>query len=668
MIKQEAKVRIQKLRTEINHHRYLYHVLDKQEISDAALDSLKHELVKLEKEWPELITPDSPSQRVGGKALAGFKKVKHPRPILSIEDAFNFTEVAEWQQRNVKLIGQNIKGYFGELKMDGLAMVLTYEQGIFVRATTRGDGLVGEDVTLNIKTIESVPLRLEKVGMSLPERLDIRGEVVITKAELARINRLQEKKGASPFANPRNLAAGTIRQLDPKVTANRRMDFYAFEILTELDLPTHAQVHDLLKNLGFKINPHCRPLSDLAAVDLYIKTWEKKRESLPYQTDGVVIVVDNIAQESILGFIGKSERWMLAFKFPAEQATTRVKDIIVQVGRTGVLTPVAVLEPVTVAGSTVSRATLHNQDEIDRLDIRIGDTVIIQKAGDIIPDVVEVLKRMRPAKAKSFTMPNKCPACGSAVVRKAGEVAHYCSNPHCFAVARERVYHFVSRSALNVMGLGPKIIDQLMDNGLVKDTADLFTLTVDELEPLERFAETSAKKIVEALAGRRKVSLDKFIYALGIRHVGEETARDLAGHFGTLDKLIAAKHEEFEKISNIGPVVAKSLAEFFSLAPNRKLIERLQKFGVKVENYVRSGPGKFNGKTFVLTGTLTNLTRQQVGEIIRQQGGSTSESVSAQTDYVVAGENPGSKMTKAKKLGVKVLNENDFNKLVNSRR
>ena len=665
MIKQEAKVRIQKLRTEINHHRYLYHVLDKQEISDAALDSLKHELVKLEKEWPELITPDSPSQRVGGKALAGFKKVKHPRPILSIEDAFNFTEVAEWQQRNVKLIGQNIKGYFGELKMDGLAMVLTYEQGIFVRATTRGDGLVGEDVTLNIKTIESVPLRLEKVGMSLPERLDIRGEVVITKAELARINRLQEKKGASPFANPRNLAAGTIRQLDPKVTANRRMDFYAFEILTELDLPTHAQVHDLLKNLGFKINPHCRPLSDLAAVDLYIKTWEKKRESLPYQTDGVVIVVDNIAQESILGFIGKSERWMLAFKFPAEQATTRVKDIIVQVGRTGVLTPVAVLEPVTVAGSTVSRATLHNQDEIDRLDIRIGDTVIIQKAGDIIPDVVEVLKRMRPAKAKSFTMPNKCPACGSAVVRKAGEVAHYCSNLHCFAVARERVYHFVSRSALNVMGLGPKIIDQLMDNGLVKDTADLFTLTVDELEPLERFAETSAKKIVEALAGRRKVSLDKFIYALGIRHVGEETARDLAGHFGTLGKLIVAKHEEFEKISNIGPVVAKSLAEFFSLAPNRKLIERLQKFGVKVENYVRSGPGKFNGKTFVLTGTLTNLTRQQVGEIIRQQGGSTSESVSAQTDYVVAGENPGSKMTKAKKLGVKVLSEDDFNKLVN---
>lgn len=660
MTKAQAQERINKLRAEINRHRYLYHVLDKQEITDAALDSLKHELVRLENEFPELVTPDSPSQRVGGKAVAGFKKVRHIKPILSIEDAFNLTEVEEWKKRNEKLIGQKIDDYFGELKMDGLAMVLTYTHGLLTCAATRGDGLVGEDVTSNIKTIESVPLSVEHTGKKLPDRLDIRGEVVITRAELERINRMQAKKGEPAYANPRNLAAGTIRQLDPRVVKERKMDFYAFEIITEVGLSTHAEVHDLLKKLGFKTNPHCSELGGLADVGGYIKKWEKKRESLPYQTDGAVIVVNNIKQERSLGFVGKAERWMLAFKFPAEQATTKVLDITVQVGRTGVLTPVAHLEPVQVAGTTVARATLHNQDEIDRLDIRVGDTVVIQKAGDIIPDVVEVLKRLRTGKEKSFKMPEKCPACGHKVVRKQGEVAYYCSNKECFAVTRERVYHFVSRTAFDVEGLGPKIIDQLMDNGLIEDAADLFSLKAEEIENLPGFAKVSANNLVAALADRKKINLDRFIYALGIRHVGDQTARDLAEYFGKLDKLIVASQEDFTKVPNIGSVVAASTANYFSSTVNRKFIRKLQQQGIKVQDYIASNTGNLENKTFVITGTLASMGREEAKLLIRQQGGRIAESVSAKTNYVVVGDNPGSKFDKAKKLGVSILSEKEF--------
>lgn len=664
MNRNEAKERIAKLRAEINRHRYLYHVLDRQEISDAALDSLKHELYKLEQQWPDLITPDSPTQRVGGKPLAKFNKVRHIRPILSIEDAFSLAEVEEWERRNQKILCEPTKGYYGELKMDGLAIVLTYERGLLVRAATRGDGLVGEEVTQNIRTIESVPLRLEETDLKLPSRLDVRGEVVITKEEWQRINREQEKKGQPLFANPRNLAAGSIRQLDPKVAAERRMDFYAFDILTEVGAKTHAQIHEWLKKLGFKTNPHCRRLADLSAVSRYLAWWEKKRVDLPYQTDGVVIVVDDIEQQRKLGSVGKADRWMLAYKFPAEQATTRVRDIVVQVGRTGVLTPVAILEPVRVAGTTVSRATLHNQDEIDRLDVRVGDTVIIQKAGDIIPDVVQVLKRLRTGREKKFSLPAHCPVCGGQVVRRPGEAAHYCLNTNCPGRTREALYHFASRAAFDIEGLGPKIVDKLVEAGLVQDPADFFTLTPRDLLNLEGFAEKSAQNLVAAIARRKVISLERFLNSLGIRHVGEETARDVAQHFGSLEKITAATEQDFKAVPNVGEVVAKSLADYFANKASWKLIAKFKKLGLKIEEVKTKEAGPLSGKVFVLTGTLSTMSRQEAKERILSLGGRVSESVSAHTDYVVAGDNPGSKLTKAKTLGVPVLTETEFRQLL----
>lgn len=662
--KADAKLRIAKLTAEINRHRFAYHVLDKPEISDSALDSLKHELYKLEQQFPDLVTQDSPTQRVAGAPLKEFKKVKHAKPVISIEDAFGLGEVSDWEVRNQKFLGEPIQGYFGELKMDGLAMVLTYEGGRFVRAATRGDGLIGEDVTLNVRTIESVPLKLEAVSRKLPERLDVRGEIVISKSELMRINRLQERAHKPLYANPRNFAAGSIRQLDPKVTASRKIDFYAFEIMSDCGQKTHAEVHAILKELGFKTSPYCRELNDLAAVERYVKEWEKKRKNLPHQIDGAVIVVNDVLKERRLGSVGKAERWMLAYKFPAEQATTKVKEIIVQLGRTGVLTPVAVLEPVLVAGTTVSRATLHNQDVIDRLDVRIGDTVILQKAGDIIPDVVEVLTRLRTGKEKKFTLPRTCPVCGSKVVRHEGEVAHYCSNAHCPGRSREGLYHFASRAAFDIDGLGPKIVDQLVEAGLVQDAADLFTLKAEQLAPLPRFADTSAQNLVQAIAARKSISLERFLNSLGIRHVGEETARDVAGVFGTLERVMAASRADFESIDNVGAVVAQSLADFFSTKANQRLIEKFKRVGLRVERTLRQPQGKLAGKTFVLTGTLVGMTRDEAKRLIRGAGGKTSESVSKETDYVVAGENPGSKLEKAKQLGVKVLEEKGFEKLL----
>jgi DNA ligase (NAD+) len=664
MTKAEAQARARKLRAEINHHRYLYHVLDRQEISDAALDSLKHELSSLEREFPDLITPDSPTQRVGGKALAKFAKVRHPRPILSIDDAFSQAEVEAWDQRNQKLLREPVKGYYGELKMDGLAMVLTYEHGVFVRGVTRGDGVVGEDVTENLKTIESIPLRLEEVARKLPTRIDVRGEVVLTKAELERINVRQAKQGLPPYANPRNLAAGSIRQLDPAMAAARKMEFYAFELITDCGQKTHAEVHELLKSLGFKTSAHCRELSDLTAMAAYVAQWEKAREKLPYQTDGAVLVVNDIAQERVLGVVGKSERWMLAYKFPAEQATTKVEGITVQVGRTGVLTPVAWLAPVRVAGTTVSRATLHNQDEINRLDVRVGDTVIIEKAGDIIPDVVQVLPKLRSGKEKKFVMPKTCPVCGGAVVRRAGEVAHYCSNLHCPGRSREALYHFASRRAFDIEGLGPKTVDLLVAAGLVQDSADFFTLKEEELTPLERFAEVSARNLVAAIAARKVISLERFLNALGIRHVGEETARDLSSHLGTLERVASASQADFEAIPNVGAVVAKSLREYFASKATRELLEKFRRAGLRVERGQAMAQGKFAGKTFVLTGTLGTMTRDQAKALVREHGGKTSESVSKETTFVVAGAEPGSKLDRAQSLGVQVLSERDFLKLV----
>ncbi|MBI5733941.1 MAG: NAD-dependent DNA ligase LigA [Candidatus Kerfeldbacteria bacterium] len=662
MTKTEAAGRIKKLRQEINHHRYLYHVLDKAEISEAAVDSLKHELWQLEQLYPDLITPDSPTQRVGGQPLPNFKKVKHASAILSIEDAFDLSEISAWEERNRKLLGAPVKGYYGELKMDGLAMVLTYINGLFIRGVTRGDGLVGEDVTANLKTIESIPLRLETDGPP-PAQLDVRGEVVITLNELKRINAKQAARGLPLFANPRNLAAGTIRQLDARVAAERRMDFYAFEILTDIGQKTHAEVHERLRNFGFKTNPHSVELHNLEAAAEYLKTWQTKRASLPYQTDGVVLVVNDMLQQRILGSVGKADRWMLAFKFPAQQATTRVKDIVVQVGRTGALTPVAILEPVLVAGTTVSRATLHNQDEIKRLDVRPGDTVIIQKAGDIIPDVVKVLSNLRTGQEKPFIMPRTCPACGSKITRRLGEVAWYCPNKQCFARQREQMYHFVSRSALAIDGLGPRIIDQLLESGLIKDAADLFTLTAGDLEPLPGFAAKSADKLVAAIAAAKKIDLARFINALGIRHVGIETALVLAQRFGSLNKLMKAAPVELAAVDGVGGVVAGSFYDFFHNVKNQKLVAKLLDLGIKITAAAKP-VGKLTGQSLVLTGTLVSLTREQARAAIRAAGGSVSESVSRQTSYVVAGEKPGSKFTKAKELGVRVINEAGFKKLL----
>ncbi len=661
MNKAEAKVRIEKLRQEVDYHRHLYHVLDKQEISDSALDSLKHELYLLEQEWPELITADSPTQRVAGRPVVGFKKVKHLKPVISIEDAFSMDEVEEWQTRNEKFINEKINGYFGELKMDGLSIVLVYENGRLSFGATRGDGKVGEEVTSNLRTIESIPLHLDNWDSSLPKRIDIRGEVVIYKKELERINSEQKKKNLPLYANPRNLAAGTIRQLDAKITATRQMFFFAFEIITDVGQHTHAQVHEILKNWGFKTNPHCQTIENISAIKKYVDRWAEAREKLPYQTDGVVLVINDIKQQRLLGSVGKTERWMLAYKFPAEQATTRVKDIIVQVGRTGVLTPVALLEPVKLAGTTVSRATLHNEDEIKRLGIKIGDTVIVQKAGDIIPDIVKTLVNLRVGKEKTFVMPKKCPVCGSAVTKKTGEVAWYCTNKKCFAIEAESMRHFVGRQSFNIDGLGPKIIDQLLSVGLIKDVADLFSLKVGDLKPLERFAEKSADNLVDAIQKSKKITLARFIHALGIRHVGQETAVALANNFYSLENLLTASQEQLEKISDIGPVVANSLFEFFNNTEAKKLISRLLKVGVEIEETRASKAiGALSGKTVVITGSLQKFSREEAKQMVRDAGGKSSESVSKNTDYVLSGENPGSKLTDARRLGVKVVNEKDF--------
>ncbi|MCX6784634.1 MAG: NAD-dependent DNA ligase LigA [Candidatus Komeilibacteria bacterium] len=660
-----AKKRIELLRKEIDHHRYLYHVLDQSEISDSALDSLKNELVTLERQYPEFLTPDSPSQRVAGAVLDKFHKVKHQQPVLSLQDVFSVEEIADWQERNLKFLKQAQVNwrYFCELKLDGLTVVLRYKNGVLISGATRGDGSTGEEVLNNLKTIESIPLRLRPSERGIPEMVEVRGEVVMLKSVFEKLNKQQEKNNESLFANPRNVAAGSIRQLDPSVTASRKLVCFAFELISDCGQKTHEQSHQILQELGFKINPNSAKCQTINEVKDYLVTWVEKRKKLDYQTDGVVIVVNELEIEKKLGSVGKAQRWMAAYKFPAEQATTRVLNIIVQVGRTGALTPVAVMEPVRLAGTTVSRATLHNADEIERLDLKIGDTVIVQKAGDIIPEVLQVLPKLRTGQEKKFVMPKKCPVCGAEVVRKSGEVNYYCSNKKCFAVELEGLQHFVSKRAFNIDGLGPKILEQLVAEGLISGSADLFELTEGDLAPLERFGEKSAQNIVAALNEAKKVALPKFIYALGIRHAGEQTAISLARHFHSLPKLLEANLAELEKISDIGPIVAASIYEYFQNKSNLKLIEKLQSTGVKILSAKEAG-GKLAGQTFVLTGSLSGLSRNEAKDKIESFGGTWSESVSKEISFVVVGEKPGSKFAKAKSLGVSILTEAEFLKMV----
>jgi DNA ligase (NAD+) len=659
----KAKKRIIKLRAEIERHRYLYHVLDTQEISDGALDSLKNELVQLEKEFPQFISPDSPTQRVGGQPLAKFIKVKHTRPMLSINDAFSPADMNEWIERLQKLTSQKLE-FFCEVKMDGLAMSLFYENGKLVRAATRGDGLVGEDVTMNIRTIESIPLVLRDEKYTLPTHVEVRGEVYMSKDVFVKLNKALEKKGEKTFANPRNAAAGSIRQLDPKLAAERQLKFMAYDLVTDLGQHTHQQVHVLLKQIGFRAGDYLRVCKNLPEVFSFFNELAKKRAKFPYWIDGIVVVVNDLQTFQQLGLTGKAPRGIIALKFPAQQVTTKVLDIIVQVGRTGVLTPVAVLIPVSVSGSTVSRATLHNADEVRRLDVKIGDTVVIQKAGDIIPDVVQVLVNLRTGREKKFIMPSTCPVCGSSVKKPVGEVNFYCTNKNCFAVQKESLYHFVSKDAFNIDGLGPKIIDQLIEVGLIKDAADFFDLTTGDLEPLERFAEKSAQNLITAIAAAKTIELARFIYALGIRHVGEQTALALAQRFGSLKKIMSASPVDLSGVNDIGGIVAKSIYEYMNNGKNILFLQRLLAKGIRLQTANQSISTKLVGKSVVVTGTLPTLSRDEAKKMIRAAGGSFSSSVSTQTDYVLAGDKPGSKYEQAQKLNVKIISEKDFLNLI----
>lgn len=698
MTKQEAKQRIEKLKRVINHHRYLYHVLDRQEISEAALDSLKKELFDLEQKFPEFITPDSPTQRVGGKPLAKFEKAWHPQPMLSFNDAFSEKDMEDWLERISKLLTAEERSqidFYCELKIDGLAIELIYEDSpptdkwaggeIFSTGLTRGDGLIGENVSQNLKTIEAIPLKLrekeEVIGDLKKEEMEeaakeisekglkeiiVRGEVFTNRKEFERINKEQEKKGLPTFANPRNMAAGSVRQLDPKITSQRGLDSFAYELITDFGQETHEEKHKLLKALGFKTNPHNKYCKNLKEVFTLHDFWQKNREKLSYEIDGIVVIVNSNKLYTKLGIVGKAPRATIAYKFPLKQATTIVEAISVQVGRTGALTPVASLKPVEVGGVTISRATLHNEDEIKRLDVKIGDTVIVGRAGDVIPDIVKVLPELRTGKEKEFKFPEKCPVCGNKVIKKPGEAVWRCINPKCFARQKEYFYHFISRGAFDIRGLGPKVIDRLIDEGLVSDPADLFKLKEGDILPLERFAEKSAKNLIEAIQSKKEVTLSRFIYALGIRNVGEETAQDLAEFFGSVEKLGKASFEELQKIMDVGPIVAKSIYGWFSQKKNLEFLEKLKKVEVEIviERKIRKQP--LQDKTFVLTGGLETMSREEAKEKIRILGGEIAESVSKNTDYIIVGKEPGLKYEKAKILGIKLLNEQEFLKLVQS--
>jgi DNA ligase (NAD+) len=682
MDKKEIKQRIEKLRKTINYHRYLYHVLDKQEISDSALDSLKKELFDLENQYPDLITPDSPTQRVGGKPLKEFKKFKHSQKMLSFNDAFLKEDMEDWKERFVKLLSEKEKNkidYYAELKIDGLAIELIYKDGIFDLGSTRGDGNIGEDVTQNLKTVEAIPLSLkseEEAVKELKEEglneiaknmekkglkdLAVRGEVFITRKDFEEINKLQKQKGLPAFANPRNIAAGSIRQLNPKITAQRHLNSFAYELLTDFGQKTHEEKHKILKALGFKTNKNNKYCKSLEEVFQFREHWIKERERLDYEIDGVVVIINNNEIFEKLGVVGKAPRGAIAYKFPQAQSTTKVLDIKVQVGRTGAITPVAVLEPVGVTGITITRATLHNEDEIRRLGLKIGDTVIVGRAGDVIPDIIKVLPELRTGHEKNFKMPTHCPSCGTKLEKSGTEVLLRCPNPNCFAKKRRNFYHFVSRAAFNMDGLGPKIIDRLLDEGLVEDPSDLFELKEGDVVTLERFAEKSAENLIKSIQEKREITLARFIYALGIRNIGEETAIDLAKHFGSIKKIKAAKFEDFDSISNIGPVVAKSIYEWFQKKDNLKFVERLEKQVEIINQKQEINNQKLTGQSFVLTGSLETMARDKAKQKIRELGGNISESVSSKTSYVVVGSEPGSKADKAKKLGVKTISEKEL--------
>ncbi len=654
MIAQE----IDELRRLLHYHSHRYYVLDAPEIEDAEFDRLYQRLVKLEQDHPELITPDSPTQRVGGTPAEGFERVAHSVPMLSLSNAFSAEDLLAFDTRVRNGLPDDSLEYVVELKIDGLAINLVYESGRLLRAATRGDGTEGEDVTSNVRTIRAVPLVLNG---QVPPVMEVRGEAYMPRPAFDRLNDERAEAGEPLLANPRNAAAGSLRQLDSRVTASRTLDIFVYGMgaREELAVTTHEQTLQFLQELGFKVNPHYRVCKTISEVIAYCQSWAEKRVDLPYDIDGLVIKVNSLAGQRQLGSTAKDPRWAIAFKFPAEQATTIVEDIVVRVGRTGVLTPTAVLRPVRLAGSTVSRATLHNEDFIKEKGICIGDTVIIHKAGEIIPEVISVVESRRTGAEKSFVMPATCPECGSMVLRIPGESAHKCINSACPALLREGLIHFVSRDAMNIDGLGQAVVTSLVDSGLVADAADLYTLTAEQVLNLERMGPKSAQNLIEAIAASKQAGLARLLFGLGIRFVGAKAAATLARHFGDIELLAKASADELTALDEIGPRIAESVVESLARPEAERLIAKLTAAGVKLTEEIRRTTGilPLTGKTFVLTGTLPTLTRNDAAELIESQGGKVTSSVSKKTDYVVAGEEAGSKLDKAQKLSITVLNE-----------
>ena len=653
-----ARKRASELRELVEYHGQRYYVLDAPEITDAEYDALFRELVELETRYPGVQTLDSPTQRVGGAALEGFSKVRHTRPMLSLGNAFSHDEVAEFVRRAERAAGA-IDAYVCELKIDGLAISLTYRDGRYVRAATRGNGVEGEDVTANVRTIRSVPMNLTASGLKLPDTFEVRGEVYLPKVAFAALNARLDEAGKPGYANPRNAAAGAVRQLDPTVTAKRGLQVFMYQLEPPGGAHTQAEVLDSLERIGFRVNPHRRVAKSLDEVLGFIDEWATRRHDLDYETDGVVIKVSALALQAELGTIARSPRWAVAYKFPPEERETVVRDIAVYVGRTGAVTPVAMLDPVFVAGSTVRRSTLHNEDEVARKDVRIGDTVILHKAGDVIPEIVRVVVEKRPKGAKPWRMQERCPACDSQLVREEGEAVRRCLNPLCPAQRREKLLHFASRAALNIEGLGPAVIDQLIEHGYVNEPGDLFTVTKEQVLTLDGFADRSADKLLKAIEARKRVPLARFVNALGIRHVGEHTAESLAQHFGSIDALASAGEDELLAVEGIGDVVAQHVARWLASDEGREVITHLRRAGVEPEQAAR-GEGPWTGQTWVLTGTLDSMTRAEAEEHIRTLGGNPGSSVSRKTHAVVAGASPGSKMERAQRLGVRVLDEPAF--------
>jgi len=653
-----AGARAAELRALIDRHAHRYHVLDAPEISDAEYDRLFRELVDLEAAHPELMTADSPTQRVGGAPLDSFTKVRHRTQMLSLDNAFSAAEVEAFFRRAERGAGV-VDAYVCELKIDGLAISLSYRDGVLVRAATRGDGVEGEDVTANVRTVRTVPMRLEE-GSGLPDEFEVRGEVYLPKARFGALNAQLEEAGKPTYANPRSAAAGGVRQLDPSVTAKRGLSTFMYQLEPSPGAHTQAEVLDLLERAGFRVNPHRHVAGSLDEVLAFIEHWSTRRHALDYETDGIVIKVSSLALQAELGKVSRSPRWAIAYKFPPEEVETEVLDIAVQVGRTGAVTPVAHLRPVLVAGSTVRRCTLHNEDEVARKDVRIGDTVLLHKAGDVIPEIVRTILEKRPAGSAAWVMPGRCPACATELVREAGEVVRRCVNPLCPAQRRERLRHFASRGSMNIEGLGESIIDQLVDAGFVADAADLFSVTVDQLLTLEGFAQRSAEKLHEAIAARRTVPLTRLINALGIRHVGDHTATLLARHFGGMEALAAAGAEELTAVEGVGPVVAESVARWFATGEGRELMHRLDAAGVRAEGVRAAAGGAWHGQSWVLTGSMGTVTRPDAEERIRALGASPGSSVSKRTHTVVAGASPGSKLARAHELGIRVIDEQTF--------